>query len=70
MVVGGARICAGDVVVLDGDGAAVVAASRVDEVLAAAREREENERVKRAKLREGLHSYDLDGLRERVELAR
>ena len=67
VTVGGARISAGDLVVLDGDGAAVVAHQRVDEVLAAAEEREERERVKRAKLRAGELSYDLDGLRARVE---
>ena len=67
VTVGGARISAGDLVVLDGDGAAVVAAARVDEVLAAAREREERETVKRAKLQAGELSYDLDNLRERVE---
>jgi 4-hydroxy-4-methyl-2-oxoglutarate aldolase len=65
--VGGARIAAGDVVVLDADGAAVVARDRVDEVLAAALAREERERVKRERLRAGALSYDLDGLRPRVE---
>ena len=54
-------------VVLDADGAAVVAAERVEEVLEAALEREERERVKREKLRAGALSYDLDHLRERVE---
>ena len=53
--------------VLDGDGAAVVAQERVDEVLEAALDREEHERVKRAKLQAGELSYDLDNLRERVE---
>ena len=67
VVVGGALIRPGDIVVLDGDGAAVVAAERVDEVLAAALERERNEAVKRAKLAEGQLSYDLDGLRAIVE---
>jgi 4-hydroxy-4-methyl-2-oxoglutarate aldolase len=67
VVVGGARIAAGDVVVLDADGAAVVERGRVDEVLAASLDREERERVKREKLRGGALSYDLDGLRERVE---
>ena len=67
VTVGGQRIEAGDLVVLDGDGATVVEARRADEVLAAAREREERERVKRAKLADGALSYDLDGLRERVE---
>ncbi len=62
-MVGGARICAGDLVVLDGDGACVVEAARVDEVLAAAEDREARERVKRARLQAGELSYDIDGLR-------
>jgi hypothetical protein len=45
----------------------VVEAARLEEVLSAARGREDAERVKRAKLREGALSYDLDGLREIVE---
>ena len=39
-------------------------------MLEASRARAENERVKRAKLQRGALSYDLDGLRERVESAR
>jgi 4-hydroxy-4-methyl-2-oxoglutarate aldolase len=65
--VAGAAIRQGDVVVLDEDGAVVVERERVAEVLAAAQEREERERVKRARLREGALSYDLDGLRNLVE---
>jgi 4-hydroxy-4-methyl-2-oxoglutarate aldolase len=65
--VGGATIRQGDIVVLDADGAAVVEAERVDEVLQASRTREDNERVKRIKLQAGELSYDLDGLRQRVE---
>lgn len=65
--VGGATIRQGDIVVMDADGAAVVEAERVDEVLEASRKREDNERVKRVKLQAGELSYDLDGLRERVE---
>jgi 4-hydroxy-4-methyl-2-oxoglutarate aldolase len=65
--VGGATIRQGDIVVMDADGAAVVEAERVDEVLEASRKREDNERVKRLKLQAGELSYDLDGLRERVE---
>jgi 4-hydroxy-4-methyl-2-oxoglutarate aldolase len=65
--VGGARIAAGDIIVLDADGAAVVAADRAEAVLAAALQREERERVKRDRLRAGALSYDLDRLRERVE---
>ena len=59
----------GDVLVLDADGVAVVEAERVDEVLEASRERAEREGVKREKLQDGALSYDLDGLRERVEAA-
>jgi 4-hydroxy-4-methyl-2-oxoglutarate aldolase len=67
VTVGGATIRAGDLVVLDADGAAVVAHERVEEVLDAAHAREAKERVKRAKLQQGALSYDLDGLRARVE---
>ena len=65
--VGGAPIEPGDAVILDGDGAAVVAAARVDEVLVAARERQEKERVKAERLAGGALSYDIDGLRAKVE---
>jgi 4-hydroxy-4-methyl-2-oxoglutarate aldolase len=67
VTVGGADIRPGDVVVLDADGVAVVEADRVDEVLRGALEREEKERVKAGKLSAGALSYDLDGLREKVE---
>jgi 4-hydroxy-4-methyl-2-oxoglutarate aldolase len=67
VTVGGATIRAGDIVVLDADGAAVVAAERTEEVLAASLEREERERVKREKLQGGALSYDLDNLRQKVE---
>jgi 4-hydroxy-4-methyl-2-oxoglutarate aldolase len=65
--VGGATIRQGDIVVLDADGAAVVEAERVEEVLEASRKREDNERVKRIKLENGELTYDLDGLRARGE---
>ena len=65
--VAGATIRPGDVLVLDGDGVAVVASERVEEVLAASLEREERERVKRGRLEGGERSYDLDGLRAVVE---
>jgi 4-hydroxy-4-methyl-2-oxoglutarate aldolase len=68
--VGGAVIRQGDIVVLDADGAAVVEAERIDDVLEASLEREKRERVKRLRLAAGELSYDLDGLRERVEGAR
>ena len=67
--VGGATIRQGDVVVLDADGAAIVEHERVDQVLSAARGRAERELVKRATLAAGELSYDLDGLRERVQAA-
>jgi 4-hydroxy-4-methyl-2-oxoglutarate aldolase len=67
VVVGGATIRQGDLVVLDADGAVVVEQERVAEVLAAARAREERETEKRAKLQAGGLSYDLDGLRQLVE---
>ena len=67
VTVGGAEIRNGDLLVLDADGVAVVERDRVDEVLEASRERLERERVKREKLQAGQLSYDLDGLREKVE---
>jgi 4-hydroxy-4-methyl-2-oxoglutarate aldolase len=65
--VGGATIRQGDVVVLDADGAVVVERERVYEVLAGARARAAREVDKRAKLRAGGLSYDLDDLRALVE---
>jgi 4-hydroxy-4-methyl-2-oxoglutarate aldolase len=67
VIVGGATIRNGDILVLDADGVAVVEQERIDEVLEASRERLERERVKRGKLQGGELSYDLDGLREKVE---
>jgi 4-hydroxy-4-methyl-2-oxoglutarate aldolase len=68
VIVGGAEIRAGDFVVLDVDGACVVAAERVDEVLEASLAREEKERVKRGRLQAGEKSWEIDGLRERAGL--
>jgi 4-hydroxy-4-methyl-2-oxoglutarate aldolase len=67
VTVGGVTIRNGDVLVLDADGVAVVEPERVSDVLQAAREREQKERVKRLKLQAGELSYDLDGLRDKVE---
>jgi 4-hydroxy-4-methyl-2-oxoglutarate aldolase len=67
VTVGGATIRNGDILVLDADGVAVVEQERIAEVLEASRERLERERVKREKLQGGALSYDLDGLREKVE---
>jgi 4-hydroxy-4-methyl-2-oxoglutarate aldolase len=67
VTVGGATIRNGDILILDAYGVAVVEQERVDEVLEASRERLGRERVKREKLQAGELSYDLDGLREKVE---
>ncbi len=67
VLVGGQQIRPADLVVLDADGATVVAARRAEDVLEAALAREEKERVKRAKLQSGELSYELDGLRAVVE---
>jgi 4-hydroxy-4-methyl-2-oxoglutarate aldolase len=67
VTVGGAVIRTGDVVVLDSDGVAVVEGERVGDVLEASSSRAERERVKRSALQAGALSYDLDGLRARVE---
>jgi 4-hydroxy-4-methyl-2-oxoglutarate aldolase len=67
VTVGGATIRPGDVLVLDRDGVAVVEAEHVEAVLASSLEREEKERVKRARLASGERSYDIDGLRAVVE---
>jgi 4-hydroxy-4-methyl-2-oxoglutarate aldolase len=60
--IGGQEIRPGDLVVLDADGATVVAADRADEVLRLSLAREEKETIKRAKLEAGALSYELDGL--------
>jgi 4-hydroxy-4-methyl-2-oxoglutarate aldolase len=65
--VGGTQIEPGDAIVLDGDGAVVVARDRIDEVLRASHEREANEQEKREKFRSGTLSYDLYGIRDRLE---
>jgi 4-hydroxy-4-methyl-2-oxoglutarate aldolase len=65
--VGGAEITPGDAVVLDADGAVVVARARLDEVLDASLARAENENAKRAKFEGGELSYDMYGLRAKVE---
>jgi 4-hydroxy-4-methyl-2-oxoglutarate aldolase len=63
VVVGGATIRPGDVVVMDDDGAVVVPGERVEEVAEAARAREDKESRLRPKLRAGELTYDLLGLR-------
>ena len=63
VVVGGATMRPGDVVVMDDDGVVVVAAERAEEVAEAARAREEKESRLRPRLRAGELTYDLLGLR-------
>jgi 4-hydroxy-4-methyl-2-oxoglutarate aldolase len=67
VVVGGVEINPGDLVVMDCDGAVVVSAGRVSQVLPAARERAERETTVRQRYRDGELSYDLQGLRALVE---
>ena len=67
VVVGGARVGRGDVIVLDADGAVVVEAGRLDDVVVAAREREARERGLRARYVAGERSYDVNDLRRLVE---
>jgi 4-hydroxy-4-methyl-2-oxoglutarate aldolase len=64
---GGTTIAAGDLIVLDGDGALAVPASRAADVVAAAAARDAAEAGKRERYRNGELSYDLDGLRALVE---
>lgn len=67
VVVGGAEVRPGDLVVLDCDGAMALPAERLDEVLPLARERAERERALRERYAAGELSYDLNGLRELFE---
>jgi 4-hydroxy-4-methyl-2-oxoglutarate aldolase len=67
VVVGGAEIRPGDLVVLDCDGAMALPAGRVDEVLGVALERAEKERGLRERYAAGELSYDVNGLRAIVE---
>ena len=67
VTVGGAEIRPGDLVVMDCDGAMVLAAERAAEVLPLAHERAERERAMRERYAAGELSYDVNGLREIVE---
>lgn len=67
IIVGGTGIAAGDLVLLDADGAVAIAAARASAVLEAARVRTYSETTLRAQLRAGALSYDLSGLRAVVE---
>ena len=67
VVVGGADIAPGDLVVLDSDGVVAVPHARGDDVRALASERAERESALRERYAAGELSYDLNGLREIVE---
>ena len=67
VVIGGAEIRPGDLVVMDGDGAMALPSERIDEVLPLALDRAERERAMRQRYASGKLSYDLNGLRELVE---
>ncbi len=67
VVIGGAEIRPGDLVVMDCDGAMALASERIDEVLPLARERAEKELAMRVRYAAGELSYDLNGLREQIE---
>lgn len=65
--VGGSVINPGDIVVLDADGAVVVAAEQAAQVLEASEARQKREDGLRKKLQAGELSYNLHGLRALVE---
>jgi 4-hydroxy-4-methyl-2-oxoglutarate aldolase len=67
VVVGGAAINAGDLVVMDCDGAVVLPAARMAEVLPLALERERREAEMRERYAAGELSYDVQGLRALLE---
>lgn len=67
VVVGGAAIEPGDVVVMDCDGAMALPRGRAGDVLPLALERAEHERAMRERYAAGELSYDVNGLREIVE---
>jgi 4-hydroxy-4-methyl-2-oxoglutarate aldolase len=67
VAIGDAVVRAGDVVLLDADGALVVERERLSEVLQAARARSQQENVTRAELEQGALTHDLYGLRHLVE---
>ncbi len=67
VTVGDTSIAAGDLVILDADGAVALAAERVPALLEASRARASGETSLRAQLLAGALSYDLSGLRAVVE---
>ncbi|MDX6204269.1 MAG: 4-hydroxy-4-methyl-2-oxoglutarate aldolase [Frankiales bacterium] len=70
VVVGGAAVSPGDVLVLDADGAVVVPRSRADRALVAGEQRLAKEAILRAQLESGERTYDLLGLSQAVRAKR
>lgn len=66
-VCAGQIVAPGDVIVGDDDGVVVVPLQRADEVLAAAKARDEKELRSRERYRAGELSLDVQGMRERLE---
>jgi len=64
VVIGGAAIAPGDLVVMDCDGAVVIPAARAGGVLQRAQERADREHALRLRYAAGEFSYDVNGLRE------
>lgn len=62
--VGGSVISPGDILILDADGACVVAQDRAGEVLVASQKREQKEETARQSYLDGNLSYDQHGFRE------
>lgn len=67
VVVGGTAIAAGDIVVLDADGAVAVPAEQAQRVLKAAESIRQVEHARRTQYRDGALSLDLMGLRDKLE---
>jgi 4-hydroxy-4-methyl-2-oxoglutarate aldolase len=67
VVVGGAEIRPGDLVVMDCDGAMALPAERVGEVLPLALEREQREAEMRLRYADGELSYEVQGIHKLIE---